>query len=141
MYKRQYTNFGVCDFSRLAVTDWCLRRWLLWFLALSNAPPPNKEERKKMEQKLAQNTKPSGKSLVDREKKKKFSASFTQFRKIYGRALNGIPPQVYGARLASQASSPTKTENKQTKTKMSPFSGWSSCTHSRAKGAPGRGRP
>ena len=32
-------------------------------------PPPNKEERKKMEQKLAQNTKPSGKSLVDREKK------------------------------------------------------------------------
>jgi len=26
-------NFGVCDFSRLAVTD-----WRLWFLALSNAP-------------------------------------------------------------------------------------------------------
>ena len=22
-----YTNFGVCDFSRLAVTDWRLRRW------------------------------------------------------------------------------------------------------------------
>ena len=32
-----YTNIGVCDFSRLAVTDWRLRRWLLWFLALSNA--------------------------------------------------------------------------------------------------------
>jgi len=31
-------NFGVCDFSRLAVTDWRLRRWRLWFLALSNAP-------------------------------------------------------------------------------------------------------
>jgi len=27
-------NFGVCDFSRLAVTDWRLRRWRLWFLAL-----------------------------------------------------------------------------------------------------------
>jgi len=33
-----YTNFGVCDFSRLAVTDWRLRRWRSWFLALSNAP-------------------------------------------------------------------------------------------------------
>jgi len=33
-----YTNFGVCDFSPLAVTDWRLRRWRLWFLALSNAP-------------------------------------------------------------------------------------------------------
>ena len=33
-----YTNFGVSDFSRLAVTDWRLRRWHLWFLALSNAP-------------------------------------------------------------------------------------------------------
>jgi len=32
------TNFGVCDFSRLAVTDWRVRRWRLWFLALSNAP-------------------------------------------------------------------------------------------------------
>ena len=32
------TNFGVCDFSRLAVTDWRLRRRRLWFLALSNAP-------------------------------------------------------------------------------------------------------
>jgi len=31
-------NFGVCDFPRLAVTDWRLRRWRLWFLALSNAP-------------------------------------------------------------------------------------------------------
>ena len=27
-------TFGVCDFSRLAVTDWRLRRWRLWFLAL-----------------------------------------------------------------------------------------------------------
>jgi len=26
--------FGVCDFSRLAVTDWRLRRWRLWFMAL-----------------------------------------------------------------------------------------------------------
>jgi len=34
-------NFGVCDFSRLAVTDWRLRRWRLWFLALSNAPRLN----------------------------------------------------------------------------------------------------
>jgi len=33
-----YTSFGVCDFSRLAITDWRLRRWRLWFLALSNAP-------------------------------------------------------------------------------------------------------
>ena len=33
-----YTNCGVCDFSRLAVKDWRLRRWRLWFLALSNAP-------------------------------------------------------------------------------------------------------
>jgi len=32
-----YTNFGVCDFSLLAFTDWRLRRWRLWFLALSNA--------------------------------------------------------------------------------------------------------
>jgi len=31
-------NFGVFDFSRLAVTDWRLRRWRLWFLALSNDP-------------------------------------------------------------------------------------------------------
>jgi len=38
-----YTNFGVCDFSRLAVTDWRLRRWRLWFLALSNAPHLEKE--------------------------------------------------------------------------------------------------
>jgi len=30
-------NFGVCDFSRLAVTDWRLRRWRLWFLALMTA--------------------------------------------------------------------------------------------------------
>jgi len=27
----------VCDFSRLAVTDWRLRRWRLWFLALMTA--------------------------------------------------------------------------------------------------------
>jgi len=33
-----YTKFGVCDFSRLVVTDWRLRRWRLWFLALSSAP-------------------------------------------------------------------------------------------------------
>jgi len=33
-----YTNFGVCDFSRLAVTDWRLWRWRVWLLALSNAP-------------------------------------------------------------------------------------------------------
>jgi len=38
-------NFGVCDFSRLAVTDWRLRRWRLWFLALSNAPPYFKNNR------------------------------------------------------------------------------------------------
>jgi len=31
-------NFGVCDLTLLAVTDWRLRRWRLWFLALSNAP-------------------------------------------------------------------------------------------------------
>ena len=30
-------TFGVCDFSRLAVTDWRLRRWSLWFLALMTA--------------------------------------------------------------------------------------------------------
>jgi len=30
-------NSGVCDFSRLAVTDWRLRRWRLWFLALMTA--------------------------------------------------------------------------------------------------------
>jgi len=27
-------TFGVGDFSRLAVTDWRLRRWRLWFSAL-----------------------------------------------------------------------------------------------------------
>jgi len=32
-------TFGVCDFSRLAVTDWRLRRWRLWFLALLTATP------------------------------------------------------------------------------------------------------
>jgi len=30
-------TFGVCDFCRLAVTDWRLRRWRLWFLALMTA--------------------------------------------------------------------------------------------------------
>jgi len=30
-------TFGVCDFSRSAVTDWRLRRWRLWFLALMTA--------------------------------------------------------------------------------------------------------
>jgi len=30
-------TFGVGDFSRLAVTDWRLRRWRLWFLALMTA--------------------------------------------------------------------------------------------------------
>ena len=30
-------TFGVCDFSRLAVTDWRLRRWRLWFWALLTA--------------------------------------------------------------------------------------------------------
>jgi len=28
------TRFGVCDFCHLAVTDWRLWRWRLWFLAL-----------------------------------------------------------------------------------------------------------
>ena len=32
-------TFGVCDFSRLAVTDWRLRRWRLCFLALMTATP------------------------------------------------------------------------------------------------------
>jgi len=32
-------TFGVCDFSRLAVTDWRLRRWRLWFSALMTATP------------------------------------------------------------------------------------------------------
>ena len=32
-------TFGVCDFSRLAVTDWRLRRWCLWVLALMTATP------------------------------------------------------------------------------------------------------
>ena len=32
-------TFGVCDFSHLAVTDWRLRRWRLWFLALITASP------------------------------------------------------------------------------------------------------
>jgi len=32
-------TFGVCEFSRLAVTDWRLRRWRLWFLAFMTATP------------------------------------------------------------------------------------------------------
>ena len=32
-------TFGVSDFSRLAVTDWLLRRRRLWFLALMTATP------------------------------------------------------------------------------------------------------
>ena len=32
-------TFGVCDFSRLAVTDWRLRCWRLWLLALMTATP------------------------------------------------------------------------------------------------------
>ena len=35
-YRLAVTNFGFCNFSRLAFTDWRLR-----FLALSNAPPSN----------------------------------------------------------------------------------------------------
>jgi len=36
--KRQWRlTFGVFDFSRWAVTDWCLRRWRLCFLALKTA--------------------------------------------------------------------------------------------------------
>ena len=34
-------NFGVCDFSRFAVTDWRLRRWRLRFLALMTATRPS----------------------------------------------------------------------------------------------------
>ena len=30
-------TLGVCDFYCLAVTDWRLRRWRLWFLALMTA--------------------------------------------------------------------------------------------------------
>ena len=30
-------TFGVCDFFLLAVTDWRVRRWRLWFLALMTA--------------------------------------------------------------------------------------------------------
>jgi len=30
-------KFGVCDFPRFAVTDWRLRRWRLWCLALKQA--------------------------------------------------------------------------------------------------------
>jgi len=37
-------TFGVCDFSRLAVRDWRLRRWRLWFLAFMTATRQNKEE-------------------------------------------------------------------------------------------------
>jgi len=30
-------TFGACDFSRLAATDWRLRRWRLWFFVLMTA--------------------------------------------------------------------------------------------------------
>ena len=33
----------VCDLSRLAVTDWRLRRWRLWFLALMTATRANRQ--------------------------------------------------------------------------------------------------
>ena len=33
------TNFGVCDFSRLAVTDWRLRRWRLCFFGAYDSYP------------------------------------------------------------------------------------------------------
>ena len=36
-------TFGVCNFSRLAVTDWRLRRWRLWFLALMTATRLNQK--------------------------------------------------------------------------------------------------
>jgi len=32
-------TFGVCDFSRLAVTDWRLRRWRLWFFGAYDSYP------------------------------------------------------------------------------------------------------
>jgi len=38
-------TFGVCDFSRLAVTDWRLRRWRLWVLALMRATKIREEPR------------------------------------------------------------------------------------------------
>jgi len=34
-------TFGVCVFSRLAVTNWRLRRWRLWFLAVMTATQVN----------------------------------------------------------------------------------------------------
>jgi len=50
-------NFGVCDFSRFALTDWRLRRWRLLFLALMTAtlwdalksPKNRKRQRRKRE--------------------------------------------------------------------------------------------
>jgi len=36
-----FKTFGVCDFSRLAVTDWRSQRWRLWFLALMTATHSN----------------------------------------------------------------------------------------------------
>jgi len=36
-------NFGGCDFSRFAVTDWRLRRWRLWILAPMTATRLNLE--------------------------------------------------------------------------------------------------
>jgi len=40
-------TFGVCDFSRLAVTDWRLRRWRLCFLALMTATHLDRSRAKK----------------------------------------------------------------------------------------------
>jgi len=36
----------------LAVTDWRLRRWRLWFLALSNAPRKIEGKKEKKEDKI-----------------------------------------------------------------------------------------
>jgi len=36
-------TFGVCDFSRFALTDWRLRRLRLWFLALMTAIPQSRQ--------------------------------------------------------------------------------------------------
>jgi len=36
-------NFGVCEFSHFAITDWRLRRWRLCFLAPMTATPKVKK--------------------------------------------------------------------------------------------------
>jgi len=41
----------------LAVTDWRLRRWRLWFLALSNAPQQKLDLTKKKKKKSAKEIK------------------------------------------------------------------------------------